>query len=337
VASQTPVVVLSSTSFGRRCIEEGILPAEGVYLAAVVTTESRIPISYSDKPITISQYEDLEPVASRQSAALFRLRPDQRLSDLFDELSRWQGGILLALGWYYMVPSSIRRLFEKGSLAIHASLLPKYRGGAPIPWAIINGERATGVSLFHLERGVDTGDIVAQRPIDIADEDTCATIYGRASAASIEMLREILPMLARGEAPRYPQDESRATSYPQRSPEDGWIDWNRLSARQTFDWVRAQTRPYPGAYTYLEGRRVTLWRVALRDESSGLPPGSVAAFPPDVGVVDVVCADGGLVRILEISVDDDAAVDPVFLFEDGGVDYPAMFRSESKNRHGGRK
>jgi methionyl-tRNA formyltransferase len=186
--------------------------------------------------------------------------------------------ILLVVGWTQLVKEELLAI-PKLALGFHASLLPKYRGRAPINWALINGERETGNTLIVLARGADVGDIVAQRPIPIEDDDDCATLYDKVAATEIDMLRQVLPLIAEGRMPRRKQDDAQASVMPKRRPEDGRIDWSR-GTRQLYDWVRALTHPYPGAFTSLDGRRVFVWRAALPAPGERVPapasPGELA-------------------------------------------------------------
>lgn len=293
------VVIISSTQFGLHCLEQGILPAGAAEVVGIITTPAEIRISYSAEPVKIRTHADFSAIASRIGAEVAVL--DGRItSDSYKQpLARWNADLLLVLGWYFMVPKTVREMAPRGCLGIHASLLPKYRGGAPIPWVIINGEKETGVTLFHLEDGVDDGDIVAQRKFPVMDEDTCATLYDRATEASVAILRDTLPRIADGTAARTAQDHSQATSFPQRSPADGAIDWSWDSAR-IHNFVRAQTRPYPGAFTFLNGCRVTIWKSEKTGES--VPQracgGDVLAINEAARSFDVCCGDGMILRVL---------------------------------------
>ncbi len=186
--------------------------------------------------------------------------------------------LLLVVGWTQLVKEELLAV-PRLALGFHASLLPKYRGRAPINWALIHGERETGNSLIVLAPGADVGDIVAQRRIPIGDDDDCATLYDKVAATEVEILREVLPLIAEGRMPRRKQDDAAATVMPKRRPEDGAIDWTR-STRAVFNWVRALTHPYPGAFTSLEGRRVFVWRAAISAADESVPahavPGTLA-------------------------------------------------------------
>lgn len=170
--------------------------------------------------------------------------------------------LVFCVGWTQLLRRELLELPRLGCIGFHASMLPKYRGRAPVNWAIIRGEHETGNSMIVLDEGVDTGDIVAQRRIEITDEDTCATVYAKVAASEVDMLGEMMPLIHAGRMPRLPQDHSRATALPRRRPEDGIIDWS-ATTDQLYDWVRALTHPYPGAFTHLpNGETLWVWRAS---------------------------------------------------------------------------
>jgi methionyl-tRNA formyltransferase len=236
----------------------------GEQVIGIFTMPEEFHISYSPVPVKNVMYRNFAELAEKHGVPLVLVKKKMGDDEYMETLRAWRADFCLALGWYYMVPARMRALFPKGVAGIHASLLPKYRGGAPLVWAIINGERKTGVSFFYLESGVDTGDIIAQKEIEITYDDTIKTAYEKATGAALEMLREYVPQIREGRAPRLPQDHSAATQYPQRSPEDGLIDWGR-SAEEIRNFIRAQTRPYPGAFTLIGGKKVTIWDADVSD------------------------------------------------------------------------
>jgi methionyl-tRNA formyltransferase len=169
--------------------------------------------------------------------------------------------LILVLGWYYMIPKEIRKLARLGAWGIHASLLPKYAGGAPLNWAIINGEKETGVTLFRMEDGVDDGDIIAQKSFPIYLEDTINEVYQRATSASKEILRDILQDI--NDITYIPQDKSKIEIYPQRKPEDGEIDLTK-SAIEIYNFIRAQSNPYPGAFIRtFDGKKIIIEKARI--------------------------------------------------------------------------
>ena len=178
--------------------------------------------------------------------------------------------LVFCVGWTQLLHREILHLPRLGCVGFHASPLPRYRGRAPVNWAIIHGEKETGNTMMLLDEGVDTGDILAQRRFPIDDDDTCATIYDKVARSGDEMIREVLPLIRKGRMPRTPQDHTRSSVMPRRRPADGVIDWNRTT-KQLHDWVRALTRPYPGAFTFVQGVRVFVWRARPWRPGSGGP------------------------------------------------------------------
>lgn len=166
--------------------------------------------------------------------------------------------VIFVIGWTRLVSAEILTIPKYGCIGMHASLLPKYRGRAPVNWALINNEKLTGNTMILLDDGVDTGDILLQRSISITLADTCGTLYDKVADAGREMIRESIPHLQKGELSRTPQNHDQATVMPKRTPEDGVIDWTK-PALELFNWVRALTHPYPGAFTYYQSKKLFIW------------------------------------------------------------------------------
>lgn len=261
------------------CVEEGRRTLQGLLdlgedIAAVFTFEPARAASISGAArfddLTTERSIPLHLVASINSpeavATMRAVDPD----------------VVFCVGWTQLLGRDILTAPRLGCLGFHASLLPTYRGRAPVNWALINGETATGNTLMVLDEGVDTGDIVAQRAITITDEDTCGTVYDKVAATELDMIREVMPLLHLGVMPRRPQDHTRATVVGRRRPEDGVISWDRPS-RRILDWVRALTHPYPGAFTSIAGRTVHVWRARAEPRPAPCPtPGwwRLADGPP---------------------------------------------------------
>lgn len=164
------------------------------------------------------------------------------------------------------------------ALNLHGSLLPKYRGRAPVNWVLVHGETETGVTLHVMEEKPDAGDIVGQAAVPIAFEDTALTLFGKLEEAAARLLDDLLPRIAAGEIPRRRNEIERGSYFGGRKPEDGRIDWSR-PAVQIYNLVRAVTRPYPGAFSFLGGGRCMVWRarpLPAGTEGGPLPPGRIA-------------------------------------------------------------
>jgi methionyl-tRNA formyltransferase len=149
------------------------------------------------------------------------------------------------------------------------------------------------VTLFEIvDATADSGSIVGQVTLDIAPDETATTLFARLADAHVELTRALLPQLLARTAPRIPQDPSRASSWPRRAPADGIIDWE-TRARYLYDWVRAQTRPYPGAFTFLGDEKVIVWSARPVDLSETAPAGTIVEIGPAGPVV--ACGEGALV------------------------------------------
>jgi methionyl-tRNA formyltransferase len=216
--------------------------------------------------------------------------------------------LLFVIGWSQILRPAALRAARFGAIGAHASLLPANRGSAPVNWAIIRGERRGGNSLIWLADDVDAGAVIDQTEFCITPYDTCATVYAKVTESNREMLLRVLPRLLAGERPGRPQPATAEPVLPRRRPADGAIDWRR-EGRAVYDFVRALTRPYPGAFGHLDGRRWTVWQAALLPPplTNGAVPGQVigpviSPEPAACGLA-VQCHGGGVV-LLEVENDD---------------------------------
>jgi methionyl-tRNA formyltransferase len=305
VAAAVRIVFMGATSLGWECCRT--LLGMGEDVVGIFSIPREFAISWSPGRVTNVLFKSFEELASAHAIPLCYVRKKPGEPEYERELRQLRPDLIVVIGWYYMVPRSWRDAAGLGAVGVHASLLPSYRGGAPLVWAMINGETKTGVSLFHLADGIDEGDVIAQTTVVIGDDDNIAAVLRSASVASQELVRKYVPLLRTGSAPRHPQDHSKATVMPQRRPEDGLILWESNTARQVYNWVRAQTRPYPGAFTYLRGKKITIWKVALlslTDDGHGVPGEIVPVVPSSEPALAVRCADGKLVLIREVELPD---------------------------------
>ena len=155
-----------------------------------------------------------------------------------------------------------------GAINVHASLLPRYRGAAPINWALINGEEMTGVTTMLLDEGMDTGPILLQRLLDIEPEDNVPSLQDKLSLLGSELLMETVGQLKKGELKPVPQDHTKASYAPRLKKDDGLIDW-RKSAQEIYNLIRGMT-PWPTAYTHLEGKALKIFNsVVIEEEVKG--------------------------------------------------------------------
>lgn len=224
-----------------------ILQNDQVEIAAIFSIPQQFKINYSESPVTNSNFADMEIHAKQHGIPFHYINGEKnnRLQDHAAFIESLQLDVILVLGWYYMVPDSVRSLAKLGAWGIHASLLPDYAGGAPLVWAIIEGRSATGVTLFKLADGVDNGDIIMQEEFPVLFEDSIKEVYAKATASSIRILNKALLLGDKNSFTK--QDSSKIKIYPQRNPEDGLIDFSK-PAVDIYNFIRAQSSPYPGAY-----------------------------------------------------------------------------------------
>ncbi|MBA0157412.1 bifunctional UDP-4-amino-4-deoxy-L-arabinose formyltransferase/UDP-glucuronic acid oxidase ArnA [Pectobacterium versatile] len=193
--------------------------------------------------------------------------------------------------FYYrtLLSDDILQLPAFGAFNLHGSLLPRYRGRAPVNWVLVNGETQTGVTLHKMVSRADAGDIVAQSVVAIDDEDTALALHGKCRTAAAALLAQQLPLIRSREITLTPQDESRASYFGRRTAADGLIDWHK-SAREINNLIRAVTEPYPGAFTFLGERNVTIWRARVVKDKIGGEPGAILSTSPLV----VSCGEDAL-------------------------------------------
>jgi len=198
--------------------------------------------------------------------------------------------ILFSFYYRNMVKSAILDIPRAGCFNLHGSLLPAYRGRCPVNWVLANGEKETGATLHHMTSQPDAGDIVSQTRVAISSDDTARSLHDKLAKASAEMLDDVLPSVKNETAPRLAQDNSKATYYGGRRPEDGEIDW-LLAAHEVRNLVRAVTRPYPGAFSFLGDRKCLLWSVTeTPHQGEKRAPGTIVSTDPLV----VACGHGGV-------------------------------------------
>jgi methionyl-tRNA formyltransferase len=231
-------------------------------LAAVVTQPDRE--KGRGRKVIPSPVKEL---ALQHGITLFQ--PGRVKEEAFQEkLKALQPELIVVVAYGQILPKSILIIPQYGAVNIHASLLPQYRGAAPIVWSILKGEKLTGVTTMFLDEGMDTGDILLQREIPIEDDDTAETLLRRLALAGAELFTETLEKMKAGKINPIPQDHSRATYAPPLKKEDGRIDW-RKEAKEIDLQVRAFD-PWPGAFTELDGQ---LLKICRGDVRKGRPAG----------------------------------------------------------------
>lgn len=180
-----------------------------------------------------------------------------RIKEDYQAIVDLKPDLIITAAYGQIVPQAVLDIPRLGCINVHASLLPLYRGGAPVHQAIIDGQEKTGVTIMYMVKKMDAGDMIAQKETPILEEDTVGILYDRLSDLGAELLKETLPNILKGINQRIPQDENLVTYAPTLSREDERLDWN-MSARQVYNKVRG-TNPWPGSYTTYQGKTVKIW------------------------------------------------------------------------------
>ena len=259
------------------------LIAEKFEIGLVITNpDERIGRGYELKPSPVKQAATRAGLPLFQPAKLKDPTTEKVLSDL-------QPDVIVVVAYGHIVPPWMIALPRLGCLNLHASLLPRYRGAAPIPWAIVRGEHVTGVTTMRIDAGLDTGDILLKREVEIRGDDTRETLSQRLSAIGADLMVETLRGWERGEIVPVPQDHKLATLAPMLKKEDGRIDWS-LTADEIARRVRGFA-PWPGAYTTFRGRNFHLWSAAVE-------PGVAPTLPDAKPQPGELIAGGGKLRVV---------------------------------------
>lgn len=288
------LVFIGSSNFGLRCLS-ACLEIPSLNVVGVVTAPQTFAISYRAEGVSNVLYADVASFAAERGLPSKTLVRSMGDPGLFDTVAAWKPDAFVVAGWYHMIPRNWRELAP--AYGLHASLLPDYSGGAPLVWAMINGEKKTGITLFQMDEGVDSGPIVGQKEEPIHHDDTIASLYTRIEERGLELLHDSLPHIASGSLKLQNQVEKKRYVYPQRKPKDGQIDWT-LDATYIDRFIRAQTKPYPGAFTTMDNKPLYIWRTQVADLNVQAKPGYVVKV--NDGTYQVGCSKG-VITICEIS------------------------------------
>ncbi|QWE12944.1 formyltransferase [Polynucleobacter sp. AP-Titi-500A-B4] len=220
------------------------------------------------------------------------------LNDLTPKLAALSPDYIFSFYYRHMIPAQILACSKIAALNMHGSLLPKFRGRAPVNWAILHGETETGATLHVMEVKPDAGDIVGQVAVSIGPDETATDVFGKVSGAAVEVMNQALPELIQGKVPRKPNDLQKGSYFGGRKPADGQIHWGQ-TAQQVHDLVRAVAPPYPGAFTNHEGETMIVAKTSLK----GPFPANLNLGIQGIQVVDNrvfgICGDHQAVEVLE--------------------------------------
>lgn len=273
------IIVFAYHEVGFRCLEW--LLDQGETVVAVFT--------HDDSPQERIWFRSVANLAAARGIPVLR-PPSLREEAVQNQIQAWRPDLVYSFYYRNLIPATILGVPTLGAFNIHGSLLPRYRGRVPVNWAIIQGERETGATLHYMVPRADAGDIVDQEVVPIGAQDTAHDVFLNVTEAAVRVLARSHGAICERQAARRPQDESCATTFGARTPEDGRIHWDRPAA-SIFNLVRALTEPYPGAFSETRGERFFVWwgeAVALPGETRHAP-GTVVSTQPLV----IASGDGG--------------------------------------------
>lgn len=217
-------------------------------------------------------------------------------SDEMKEILTLDIDLIITAAYGQYVPTKLLNAPTHRAINVHASLLPKYRGAAPIHYAVLNGDEKTGVTIMYMEKEMDAGNIISQREIAINDEDDTGNLFEKLSLVGRDLLMDTLPAIFAGENKSIVQNEDEVTFSPMISKEQEKIDWT-LTAREVFNHIRA-LRPAPGAYTILEDQRFKIWAAEVVEDNTSAEPGTIIFA--DTKEMYVACGEGSVLSLIEV-------------------------------------
>ena len=241
------------------------------------------------------QPSPIKQLALARSLPIFQ-PPTLRQPDHVAQLRALAPDLIIVAAYGLILPRDVLTIPPRGCVNTHASLLPRHRGAAPIVAAILAGDAETGITLMHMDEGLDTGAILAQRAIPIADDDTTSTLTPKLATLAAELMLETLPRILAGEITPQPQDHARATLFKQIRKEEGLIDWTR-PAIEIARRVRA-FNPWPSAFTFWNGAQLKILRAEVSRGKAKTEPGQVI----QVGKEIAVTTGGGALNLREIQL-----------------------------------
>lgn len=251
------IVVCAYHNVGYRCIQE--LLDQGAQISLI--------FSHADSPTEEIWFQSVRGLAERHGIPC--LTTDINLPENVERVRAIAPAFIFSFYYRTMIKADVLAIPRLGALNLHGSYLPRYRGRVPVNWAVINGETETGATLHYMVEKPDAGDIVDQERVGIAFSDTAQDVFGKVTDAAVAVIARAWPLLRDGQAARIPMNLSEGNYCGGRKPADGRIDWTK-SALQIYNLIRGVTHPYPGAFTWLDGKKVIIWQ-ARPVEGSGQP------------------------------------------------------------------
>lgn len=277
------IIFIGCVEIGFKCLKQVLKDSWDV--SAIFTLAKK----YSKNT---SGFVDFSALARKHGIGLYRVK---NINDEINinRIKKIDPDLIIICGWQQLVCEKILKISGKGTIGFHSSLLPRYRGRAPVNWAIIMGEKKTGVTMFYCDPEADTGDIIAQRSFAICPNDTCQTVYHKSAKAARKLLHLFLPKIDKNIVKRKKNTSIKYRFWPKRRPEDGRINWRRASG-DIHNWIRALSHPYPGAFSCCNDKKFYIWksRIYGKKIKSRYVPGEIIKTAGKNGKKNLLVATG---------------------------------------------
>jgi len=237
-------------------------------LQALIESEHQVlkVVTQPDRPYGRGYKTRSSPIKEMALRYALPINQPLRASEIVEELRGLKPDLITVVAFGQILKRSVLEIPKYGCINVHASLLPRYRGAAPIQQVILNGEKVTGITIMYMSKGLDEGDIILQKEIEIAPKETYGTLHDKLSRSGAELLMKAIDLIAEGRAPRISQDHSKATYAHKIDKSETLIDWS-LPAPEIERRIRAFD-PHPPAFTYYKGRRIIIWEAEVITASS---------------------------------------------------------------------
>lgn len=292
------VLFIGSKQLGLRVLQEMYLLAPDKIIGV---------LTVDDRDDTRTKYSEIVQFANKHRLELYVATNRTHSEEIIAML---QPDISFVVGWYWLLQRSTLERVRGGFIGIHNSVLPRYRGGSPLIWPIIKGENEVGFSIFTFTDGLDEGPIWAQGKVSVGENEYISEVLQKLESLTIDVMRKSYLGIINGTLCPVEQAHELATYCAQRFPADGNIDW-RGSAQEVFNFIRAQSDPYPGAFTYFENQQMIIWKAKLFESPYYGTPGQVARIAND-GVY-VICGNDRAIILQEVEINGVRAAATAFI------------------------
>ena len=291
------VIFMGTPDFAKESLE-AIYNARHEILAVITNQDKPKGRGMKMIPTPVKEF------ALEKELKIFQPEKVKNNTDFINEIKNLNPDIICVVAYGKILPKEILEIPKLGCINVHASLLPKYRGAAPIQWAILNGDKTTGVTTMYMDEGMDTGDMILKKEVEIGDNETTGELWDRLSKIGGELLVETLEQIQSGTAPREKQGED-FTVAPMLNKEMAKIDWDNKSATEIKNLIRG-LNPIMGAYSYLNGKKLKFWKVDIANSLNIIVDNDIDIIKNGTVLVSnekdglYIKAKDGIIRVLEI-------------------------------------